>query len=159
MTAGAADRSEAILARLRDEGGRITPSRRAVVAVLLEADGHLTADEVADAVAERVPDVSVSTVYRTLDVLERLGEVEHLHVGHGHGPARYHLAGRRHVHLLCRRCGQVQELPVDALDRLGADLAERYGFSLEPAHFALLGTCSSCGAAGSAAGTDRGSNP
>lgn len=135
---------DAILARLRLDGGRVTPARRAVVTTLLAAPGHVSADEVAARVQAELPDVSQSTVYRTLDVLERLGEIEHVHVGHGHGPARYHLAGRSHAHLLCRRCDQVFEIELSELDGLAEHLADRHDFQLEPGHFALLGTCASC---------------
>jgi Fur family ferric uptake transcriptional regulator len=91
-----------------------------------------------------MPDVSVSTVYRTLEVLERLGQVEHVHLGHG--PSLYHLSDRRHVHLLCRRCDTVIELPDTYLAGLADRLADDHGFVLEPRHFALLGTCSRCAA-------------
>ena len=68
-----------------------------------------------------MPDVAPSTVYRTLEVLERLGQVEHVHLGHG--PSKYHLAERVHVHLMCRGCDRVIELPDTYLD----DLATRLG--------------------------------
>ncbi len=134
----------AVLARLRTDGGRITPARRAVVATLLDAEGHVTADEVAARVQAELPDVSVSTVYRTLEVLERLGEIEHVHVGQGHGPSRYHLAGRHHAHLLCRNCDSVIEVDLSELDDLARRLDDAHGFQLEPGHFALLGTCRAC---------------
>ena len=143
MSAAAADpRLEEILDLLRTDGGRITSARRAVVTHLLASHGHVSADDLAAEIQAELPDVSVSTVYRTLDVLERLGQVEHVHLGHG--PSLFHLADRRHVHLLCRRCDRVIELP----DGYLADLADRLdtdqGFLLEPRHFALLGTCAAC---------------
>ncbi|MEJ7585389.1 MAG: Fur family transcriptional regulator [Acidimicrobiales bacterium] len=134
---------EEILALLRADGGRITPARRAVVATLVGGDEHLSADDITGRIQAVLPDVQVSTVYRCLDALERLGVVEHVHLGHG--PSMYHLSDRQHVHLLCRRCGQVIEVPADYLRRLSDRLGSDYGFVLEPRHFALLGTCSDCG--------------
>lgn len=131
-----------ILALLRADGGRITPARRAVVATLLGGDQHLSADDIAAQIQAALPDVSISTVYRCLDALERLGVVEHVHLGHG--PSRYHLSDRHHVHLLCRRCGRVIEVPPDYLRDLSARLDSDHGFTLEPRHFALLGTCTDC---------------
>lgn len=143
MAAAPSDpRLEEILELLRADGGRVTSARRAVVAQLLDQDGHVSAEEIAAAVQAELPDVSVSTVYRTLDVLERLGQIEHVHLGHG--PSRYHLADRRHVHLLCRRCDAVIELPDDSLAELSRQLDRDHGFALEPRHFALLGICASC---------------
>ncbi len=135
-------RLEEILGLLREDGGRVTPARRAVVAHLLDAKDHVSAEDIAASVQESLPDVSVSTVYRTLEALERLDVVEHIHLGHG--PSQYHLADRRHVHLMCRDCAQVIELPDDYLDRLAARLARQHGFVLEPSHFALLGRCADC---------------
>lgn len=128
-------RVDALLDRLRAAGGRVTESRRAVVAALVEADGHVTADDLARA-------VHPSTVYRTLDALERLGVVDHVHLGHGR--AVYHLADERHQHLVCEACGHVIEVP----DALFASLARRirqdYGFRIRPEHFAVLGQCEAC---------------
>jgi len=143
VTAAAADpRLEEILELLRTDGGRITSARRAVVSHLLASNGHVSADDLAAEIQAELPDVSVSTVYRTLDVLERLGQVEHVHLGHG--PSLFHLADRRHVHLLCRRCDRVIELPDGYLADLAARLDADQGFLLEPRHFALLGTCATC---------------
>ena len=143
MPAPAADpRLEEILDLLRTDGGRITSARRAVVSHLLATEGHVSADDLAAEIQADMPDVSVSTVYRTLDVLERLGQVEHVHLGHG--PSLFHLADRRHVHLLCRRCDRVIELPVGYLSDLAERLEVEHRFLLEPRHFALLGTCADC---------------
>jgi len=131
-----------ILALLRADGGRITPARRAVAEILVGGEEHLSAEDIAGRIQGALPDVSVSTVYRCLEALEKLGVVEHVHLGHG--PSRYHLADRHHVHLLCRACGQLIELPPDALDGLGERLDADHGFALEPRHFALLGTCANC---------------
>jgi Fur family transcriptional regulator, ferric uptake regulator len=143
VTAGAVERMAEILALLRIDGGRVTPARRAVVRILVNTDDHISADDIAGRIQEAMPDVAPSTVYRTLEVLERLGQVEHVHLGHG--PSKYHLSERVHVHLLCRGCDQVIELPEHYLDDLSARLRDEHGFTLEPRHFALLGRCKNCG--------------
>ena len=143
MHASTEERMDEILELLRTDGGRVTSARRAVVQILLETDGHVSAEEIAARVQQQMPDVAPSTVYRTLDVLERLGQVEHVHLGHG--PSMYHLSERVHVHLLCRGCDRVIELPDTYLDDLARQLAKEHGFTLEPRHFALLGRCADCG--------------
>lgn len=142
MTAAHELTQEKVLELLRSDGGRLTSARRAVVNCLFDNADHLTPDEIATDVQATLPDVSLSTVYRALEALEALGVVEHVHLGHG--PARYHLANRQHVHLLCRTCNRVIEVPTDRLDPLAASLAAQHGFELEPRHFALLGRCSRC---------------
>jgi Fur family transcriptional regulator, ferric uptake regulator len=143
VSARALERMDEILDLLRTDGGRVTPARRAVVQILVDTDDHISADDIAGRIQEAMPDVAPSTVYRTLEVLERLGQVEHMHLGHG--PAKYHLSERVHVHLMCRGCDRVIELPVSYLDELATRLAGEHGFTLEPRHFALLGRCKDCG--------------
>ena len=55
------------------------------------------------------PEVHISTIYRNLDDLERLGVVVHAHLGHG--PATYHLAAGAHGHFVCEECGAMIEAP------------------------------------------------
>lgn len=135
------DQVAVILARMRAAGGRVTVARRALVQALVAGE-HLTADDLAAEVQARHPDVHLSTVYRTLDALEELGIVTHVHLGHGR--AVYHLAESAHLHLVCSRCGSVTELPDDVIAPLAERVARENGFSLEARHFALLGTCRAC---------------
>jgi Fur family ferric uptake transcriptional regulator len=136
------DRLERILDLLRQDGGRITTARRAVVTALVATDDHRTADELAESVQAGHPDVHRSTVYRTLDALERLGVVVHTHLGHGGGV--YHLADQRHQHLVCESCGRITEVPERALDPLVRGLQKHYGFAVHAGHFALMGVCADC---------------
>lgn len=151
------DGVEAVLARFRQNGGRITSARRAIVSVLLEGDEHqhATAEEVAARIQLAHPEIAVSTVYRSLDALEELGVLEHLHVGHG--PTVYHLAHQRHIHLVCRQCGGVADVPGETLDALGADILDLHGFAIEPRHFAINGLCRDCLASGPVRGDVSGS--
>jgi len=80
------------MAALRAEGGRSTVQRRAIVTALLGAPRHVTAEELADSIHREHPEIATTTIYRTLDALERQGLVQHAHLGHG--PAVYHLAAR-----------------------------------------------------------------
>lgn len=140
------ERLARILDALREKGGRLTPARRTIVTALVEAGTHVTADELAATVQERLPDVHLSTIYRTLDRLEELGVIEHVHLGHGR--AVYHLADERHHHLVCDRCGWVTGVPSDLFDDVATSVKKRYGFVLDPTHFSLGGLCREC--AGSA---------
>jgi len=135
-------RLDRILAALRAAGGRITPARRALVGALLDSSGHVTADDLAERVQRSHPDVHQSTIYRTLDALEELGVVDHVHLGHGR--AVYHLADDPHHHLVCESCGQVIEVPDELFAPLADLLRSDYGFALRSNHFAVLGRCRAC---------------
>jgi len=86
--------------------------------------------------------VNITTVYRSLDLLERLGLVRHTHLGHG-APS-YSADEHEHVHLVCHECGSVAEAPrglmADLADRLDRELA----FELDVTHVALSGLCRDC---------------
>jgi Fe2+ or Zn2+ uptake regulation protein len=140
------DRAAGILEDLRRRGIRITSARRAVITALVGTDGHVTAEDIAQLVQRRAPDVHLSTVYRTLESLEAAGVVDHVHLGHGR--AVYHLTADRHQHLVCEQCRKVVHLPDGLYDDLARDIEDRYRFELRPHHFALIGVCEDCRRAG-----------
>jgi Fur family ferric uptake transcriptional regulator len=132
---------------VREAGGRATIALRSVVAALVEAEGHRSVEEIVAVVAAEYPDISESTVYRTLERLEELDIAYHVHLGHG--PSQWHLAGwRSHQHLICRNCGGVIEVAPGLFEPLASELEARYGFRADVGHFAVSGTCMPCAAAG-----------
>jgi len=133
---------DTVLDALRARGSRITAPRRAVIETLIAGGGHLSAEDVADALVDHEPPIHLSTVYRTLEALEDLGIITHAHVGHGR--AIYRLAGDPHLHAECDTCGRIIHVAPDALDALAATLADEQGFELQTSHFSLLGRCASC---------------
>jgi Fur family ferric uptake transcriptional regulator len=137
-----ADRVETVLDLLRARGGRITTSRRLLLSRLFESSSHRTAEELATEVPALAPDVHLSTIYRNLDELERLGVVVHAHLGHG--PATYHLATETHGHLVCESCGKMFEAPQDLFGALAKAARSKYGFKIDPRHFAVIGLCAGC---------------
>ncbi len=142
VPAGRPETVDDVVELLRAQGGRATPSRRVLLETLFGTDRHLTADELTSAVHEQLPDVHLTTIYRNLDELQKLGVVSHSHLGHG--PVTYQLAAHAHAHLICNGCGV--RIGVD--DAFFAELTERaersHGFTVDPHHVAIFGTCASC---------------
>lgn len=126
---------------LHERGMRMTPQRQLVLDAVRQL-GHATPEQVCQHVQGTAPTVNITTVYRALDLLEQLGLVRHTHLGHG--APTYSPEEHEHVHLVCHRCGRVDEVPTETLDRLVKDLRERYGFVLDATHVALSGTCADC---------------
>jgi Fe2+ or Zn2+ uptake regulation protein len=133
-----------VLALVRARGGRATSSRRILLEVLFEAEDHLSAEELAEAVQARAPDVHISTIYRNVEDLQRLGVIVHSHLGHG--PATYQLASLAHAHFICEECGAMIEASDDLFRGLAKAAKTRLGFSIDPHHFAILGRCAACDA-------------
>jgi Fur family transcriptional regulator, ferric uptake regulator len=139
---GSADEA---LAVFRDRGGRITGSRRLLLQVLFDHPRDRTAEELAEQIHQVAPDIAMSTVYRNLEELEQEGVVVHAHLGHG--PAVYNLATLAGGHLVCDTCAAVIETSPELFDNLARAARRRYGFDIDPHHFAILGRCHNCQAA------------
>lgn len=139
--AEAGDIVEAVLNRLRSQGGRATSARRLLLAALARQGGHLTAEHLAAAVQAKSPDVNLSTIYRNLDELRRLGII-HAHVGRG--PATFHLAAHKHGHLICEGCGTLTEVPGQIFAQLASQIRIKFGFIIDPHQFAVVGRYARC---------------
>lgn len=142
MPAAPSPAVEDIVEALRARGARVTTPRRLLVECLVRAGGHRTAEELAAEVRSAAPDVHLSTIYRNLEELEHLGVVSHAHLGHG--PAMYHLATATHAHLVCRGCGAELEAGPELFADLAREAMARFGFQVEPYHFAVVGSCERC---------------
>jgi len=130
---------------LKGEGRRLTLQRRVILEVLEQSEEHLAPEAIYQRLNKRFPEVSKATVYRTLEMLEQSGLVQHTHAGPGGN--LYHLNRRAHLHLLCNVCGAITEAhDVDLADSLRAGVEERYGFLADPTHFAIAGVCARCAA-------------
>jgi Fur family ferric uptake transcriptional regulator len=128
-----------LAAQLRARGLRMTPQREQVLLAVREL-GHATPEQLSEA----VPGVDVTTVYRTLELLEELELVKHTHLGHG-APS-YRPAEDDHIHVVCHHCGSVVDAPPDLVDALESQLRAERGFTLDRAHFTVFGTCVNCAA-------------
>jgi Fur family ferric uptake transcriptional regulator len=130
---------------LHERGLRMTPQRQLVLDAVREL-GHATPEQVCGKVQLAAPAVNITTVYRTLDLLERLGLVRHTHLGHG--APNYSAHEHEHVHLVCHHCGGVTEVPTDVMAEVAERLDTAFGFELDVAHVALSGLCRACRAGG-----------
>lgn len=129
-------------ARLRSAGLRSTSQRRAVLRALDEL-GHATVDQLAAQVQRERPELSLSTVYRTVEALDDVGLVTHAHLHHG-TPTYHRVDDDPHLHLVCQRCGTVEQLPRQVADGLVAQVRETTGFHVEVSHLTLHGACAAC---------------
>ena len=131
--------------RLRARGLRLTAQRRRVLAAVTALE-HATPESIGARLrAEAGPDGSApdtSTVYRNLELLERLGLVWHTHLGKG-APV-YHVAEHPHLHVVCSSCGEVSSVDPGILDGAAERLAAEHGFTVDVGHVALSGTCRAC---------------
>jgi Fur family ferric uptake transcriptional regulator len=129
---------------LRRHGVRLTPQRRMILDAIAQSSGHVTAEEIHHHILSTYPDMNISTVYRNLERLLDLHLVAVTDLGGGR-VCYEALAGARHHHLICHKCGAMTELPDDLLTGLRASIQERYHFAADIDHMAIWGLCSQCG--------------
>jgi Fe2+ or Zn2+ uptake regulation protein len=143
MTSTAATDTE-LAGRIRERGLRVTPQRLLIHRALRELDRHVTADDLLEAVAEKLPNASPPTVYAALELFEELGLVRRVPVTGG--PALFDPRVDPHQHLHCRVCGAVADLDT-SVDTAGAlTAARRRGFRPDGAELVVRGLCGDCAA-------------
>ncbi|MER0242360.1 transcriptional repressor [Streptomyces sp. HSW2009] len=131
---------------LRARGYRLTPQRQLVLEAVDTLE-HATPDAILTEVRRTASGVNISTVYRTLELLEELGLVSHAHLGHG--APTYHVAARHHhLHLVCRDCTEVLEADQAVAEPFTHQLRESFGFETDLKHFAIFGRCAKCAGGG-----------
>lgn len=127
---------------LRDHGYRITPQRQLVLEAV-NVLGHGTPEELLAEVQKTAAAVNLSTIYRSLEVLEEVGLVTHSHIGHG-APTYHSVESDPHIHLVCDTCQNVQSVPAEiAADFVGL-LRDQAGFETDVAHVSVHGQCAAC---------------
>lgn len=136
-------RLQQLAQRLRAHGYRMTPQRMAVLRALLDSTRHPSAEEIYQAIHPAYPMISRSTVYKTLATLKELGEVLELEFSDGHNRYDAYLV-HPHPHLLCRRCGRIDDYLLDDLPALTAAAAARSGYTGLSARLDFYGLCAAC---------------
>jgi Fur family peroxide stress response transcriptional regulator len=122
--------------------GDLTAHRQTVLEVVQMSKDHPTARMVFDRALKRAPKLSFATVYNSLKYLAEQGLVRQFNFGED--SARYDGTLARHDHLICRKCGRVEDFTRITPPRVGSDFAVPKGFKVEELSIQLTGTCDQC---------------
>ena len=132
-----------IAGELSKQGYRLTPQRLMILSAIENSDDHISAEEIYSQVVARYPNVNISTVYRTLELLTRLGLATESDLGGGR--VRYHPAEKgHHHHLVCQECGALIDLDESLLAPLKEALLREHNFVADLRHLAISGCCVNC---------------
>ena len=138
---------------LHEAGYRFTSQRRKVLGILKDSHDHPTAEDIHARLRRRGQRISMGTIYRTVDLLEKIGLVRKINVGCRN---RYELiAGRsdvqHHYHLVCKKCGRIMDISEDilsahakSLEELVTEVAQVSGFQISGHQFRIFGLCRDC---------------
>ena len=121
---------------------QLTRQREAVLAVIQEAEKHLTAQEVYDRVRQRLPGTAYATVYNAVAHLCQMGHIQAVHLGGG--ATLYDRNLERHDHLVCRNCGKVLDYCFPGLERALEEVSHDTGFQAQKAELMFVGLCPAC---------------
>ncbi len=130
-----------ICAQLKNQGRRLTPQRRAIIQAILESSPHVAAEEIFARVRKTMPDMSPATVYNTLHELAEIGILMELDLGLNE--RHYDLVTDGHAHLVCLRCGRIEDMPYDC-ERLTPSPRETHGFQIVNCNVIFRGYCPRC---------------
>jgi Fur family ferric uptake transcriptional regulator len=135
---------EVFLEKLRAHGLRLTPQRELILSAMHEMEGLATAEAIYEQVQSITLAVDISTVYRTLDLLQEFDIVAC--IDPGDGQHRYELLGVHgpHIHLICQSCGKVAGIDVDDARPFAEQIRARYGFAADLDHLSITGLCPTC---------------
>jgi len=132
-----------ITGKLSARGYRMTTQRMMILSAMESSRDHISAEDIYAQVVAKYPHVNISTVYRTLELLKKLGMVYEINLGEGR--IRYHTEGSgHHHHLVCQGCGKVIDIEEATLSSLKDILLRQYGFSADLRHVGIFGLCESC---------------
>src|SRR3954451_2868448 len=127
---------------LRQRGQRVTPQRLVIARTLQEMGRHVSAEEVLGAVEEQLPNVSLPTVYSTLELLGELGLLRR--VGPAGGRMLFDARTEEHEHAMCSVCGRVDDIDVHVDAAPAIDAARAAGWSGPSAGVLITGVCDRC---------------
>ena len=136
-------RYDQIIARLRDNGYKVTPQRMAIIRVLSESKGHPSVESIYESIRVDFPTVSIATIYRNVLMIKNLGEV--LELGFSDGSNRYD--GNKpypHPHIICVKCKRIVDPDLDSLRDMTQELYRETGFQIISHRLDFFGLCKDC---------------
>ena len=137
------EQHRSIVNKLGEMGYRLTPQRAMVGSAIENSEDHISAEEIYAQIVAKYPQVNISTVYRTLELLKKLGLVTETDLGGGR--VRYHPVEKgHHHHLVCQNCGAIIDLDDSVLASLKNALLREYNFDADLKHLAIFGLCAKC---------------
>lgn len=139
--------STSLKAELNERGWRLTPQRETILQVFqnLPKGKHLSAEDLHMLLEEQGENISLSTIYRTVKLMARMGILRELELAEGHKhyeqnqPYPHH-----HHHLICVRCNKTIEFKNDSILKTGTKTAQKEGYHLLDCQLTIHAVCPTC---------------
>lgn len=133
---------------VESRGIRLTAQRRALIETIQQATSHLDAASLLTEARKRDPNIDRATVYRTIDLLKRIGMIDELDLMHIEGEKHYYevRTQKEHLHMACFGCGEIREFTSPAFERLKQEIGSRNQFQIQVMRLEVGGLCKRCAA-------------
>ena len=135
---------EIFLEKLRKRGFRLTPQREIVLSILHQMDSIASVEDIFEKVQSVSNAIDISTVYRTLDLLQDFNLVISVDLGESHRVFKLVGAEEPHLHLVCGRCDAVVGVDIHPAESFAATLMEKHGFQADLTRLNIPGLCKNC---------------
>jgi len=128
---------------LNSSSQRVTAQRTLLLEMLRHSGGHVDADGLYHRARKKNPRISLSTVYRNLQLFKKLGLIDEHHFDEEHH--HYEVkSGAEHQHLLCINCGKVVEFDYPVSKKFRENIGKKYDFDIRGVEIHVTGLCSNC---------------
>jgi len=135
---------EILKSYIKDKGLRNTPQRDMILDAFLEADRHITAEELLERVRKKDPEVGYATVHRNLRLMCECGLADEIKIGRQKTRFEQKFGHDHHDHLICKKCGRFIEVHDDEIEKMQEKLAEANNFMPLSHKLEIYGICSKC---------------
>lgn len=135
------ERETRLLKQLKEKGYKLTAQRLEIIHLLAGDTSHPSAPDVLKRARKRVPKISMSTVYYTLDMLKREGLIQELEFYDRDN--RYDINVSNHINLVCKKCGRIEDI-MEEIPLSAAEVEGKTGFRPEGMRFEYYGYCKGC---------------
>ena len=127
----------------KQQNFRMTRQRGIILEELRKINTHPSADEIYERVRKHLPRISLGTVYRNLEILSELGEIQKLEAG-GSSMKRFDGNPASHYHIRCICCDRVVDAPIEPLINTSKDIHEATNYKIIGHRFEFIGVCPVC---------------
>lgn len=138
-------RTKALLLRhLEEQGLRWTRQREILLDAFLDADAHISVEELHDSVKKENPEIGPATVYRCMNLFVKAGVAKERRFNEGKGRFEPAVDTEHHDHLICTNCGEIHEFEDARIEKLQEEIAADRGFTVSFHRMELYGVCREC---------------
>ncbi|MBU6186725.1 MAG: transcriptional repressor [Synechococcales bacterium] len=131
---------------LNERGWRLTPQREIILDIFqnLPNGNHLSAEDLFEVLRLKGENISLSTIYRTLKMMSRMGVLRELELAEGHKHYEINQPSHHHHHLICVKCNKAIEFKNESILKIGSKMTLKEGYQLLDCQLTIHAICPSC---------------